>query len=121
MRVVLVLVTCDLALLDTALDDRPALGRVLGAMWPTAGTCLHRRFGGRATRSRPTPRARAGGARFFVVEEPRTLVGWGGFKGPPSDGVVELGYAVAPAWEGRGVATVAVRELVREAFAAPAV
>lgn len=34
------------------------------------------------------------------LDEPRTLVGWGGFKGAPRDGVVELGYAVAPAWTG---------------------
>jgi RimJ/RimL family protein N-acetyltransferase len=52
-----------------------------------------------------------------VLDEPRTLVGWGGFKGPPRDGVVELGYAVAPAWEGRGLASAAVREMLREAWA----
>jgi RimJ/RimL family protein N-acetyltransferase len=51
----------------------------------------------------------------------RTLVGWGGFKGSPHDGVIELGYAIAPSWEGRGLATAAVRELLREAFAAPEV
>lgn len=61
------------------------------------------------------------GTRFFVVDDPRTLVGWGGFKGPPRDGAVELGYAVAPGWEGRGVASAAVRELLREAWAAPEV
>lgn len=45
-------------------------------------------------------------------------MGWGGFKGPPRDGDVELGYEVAAAWRGRGIATAAVRELLREAFAA---
>jgi hypothetical protein len=29
------------------------------------------------------------------------LVGFGGWKGPPTDGVVELGYAVAPARQGK--------------------
>jgi RimJ/RimL family protein N-acetyltransferase len=57
------------------------------------------------------------GTRLFVLEEPRTLVGWGGFKGPPRDGVVEFGYAIAPAWEGRGLATEAARAMLREAFA----
>ena len=63
------------------------------------------------------------GPRLIVVDTPRTLVGWGGFKGPPgdADGTVEIGYAIAPAWEGRGVATAAVRELLREAWAAPEV
>ena len=40
----------------------------------------------------------------------------GGFKGPPADGVVEIGYAVAPALRGRGIAEDAVREMLREAF-----
>jgi [ribosomal protein S5]-alanine N-acetyltransferase len=53
-----------------------------------------------------------------VLEQPRVLVGWGGFKGPPREGAVDLGYAIAPSWEGRGLATAAVRAMVREAFAA---
>ena len=44
------------------------------------------------------------GTRLFILEDPRTLVGWGGFKGPPADGVVEVGYAVAPDFRGRGIA-----------------
>jgi RimJ/RimL family protein N-acetyltransferase len=60
------------------------------------------------------------GPRLIVVDTPRTLVGWGGFKGPPDDDeAVEIGYAIAPAWQGRGIATAAVRELLREAWAAP--
>jgi RimJ/RimL family protein N-acetyltransferase len=43
------------------------------------------------------------------------LIGNGSWKGPPVDGVAELGYAVAPARQGRGVATAVVRELVRRA------
>ena len=66
------------------------------------------------------PHSARWGPRLFVVDEPRMLVGWGGFKGPPGDdGAVEIGYAVAPGWEGRGVATAAVRQLLREAWAAP--
>ena len=61
------------------------------------------------------------GTRLFVSGEPPALVGWGGFKGPPRDGAVELGYAVAPAREGRGLATAAVRAMVEEAFADPTV
>ena len=43
------------------------------------------------------------------------MIGNGGWKGPPVDGAAELGYAVAPARQGRGVATAVVRELVRRA------
>ncbi len=44
-----------------------------------------------------------------------TLVGFGGWKGPPVDGEAELGYAVAPSRQGRGIATAVVRELVDHA------
>jgi GNAT superfamily N-acetyltransferase len=43
------------------------------------------------------------------------LVGNGGWKGPPNDGVVELGYAVAPSRQRRGIATTVVRELLARA------
>lgn len=42
-------------------------------------------------------------------------MGWGGFKGPPTAGEVELGCSVAPAFAGRGIATAAVEELLRVA------
>lgn len=44
-----------------------------------------------------------------------TLVGNGGWKGPPEDGVAELGYAVAPARQRRGIATTVVHRLVEVA------
>jgi len=48
---------------------------------------------------------------------PAALVGAGGFLGPPSDeGVVELGYSVAPEHRGRGYATEMARALVRRAL-----
>ena len=43
------------------------------------------------------------------------LVGFGGFKGPPADGVVEIGYAVAPDCRGRGIATAATRWMIEQA------
>ena len=43
-------------------------------------------------------------------------MGWGGFKGPPRDGVVELGYEIAEARAGRGLATAATSAMTAEAF-----
>jgi [ribosomal protein S5]-alanine N-acetyltransferase len=116
--VTVTLVTADLALLDAALGDRAALARGLDCEiadgWDVFPQSLRR--------ARDTvaadPESTRWGTRLFVLEQPRTLVGFGGFKGPPRDGVVELGYAIAPAWEGRGLATAAARALLREAFAA---
>ncbi len=111
--------TPDLALLDAAIDDRPALGRALDCEvaegWDVFPQALQRARDAVAA----DPGSTRWGTRLFVLDEPRTLVGLGGFKGPPRDGVLEIGYAVAPAWEGRGIATAATRELLREAFTAP--
>lgn len=49
------------------------------------------------------------------------VVGACGFKDEPHDGQVEIGYAVSPDWHGQGIATDAVRELARIAFASGAV
>ena len=57
------------------------------------------------------------GPHLFFGED-GALIGNGGWKGAPVDGAAELGYAVAPARQGRGVATAVVRELVARARAA---
>jgi RimJ/RimL family protein N-acetyltransferase len=55
---------------------------------------------------------------FFIDRERRHLVGNGGFFGPPTaEGVVEIGYEIAPELWGRGYATLAVSEMLRYAFA----
>ena len=45
----------------------------------------------------------------------REVVGFGGFTGPPRDDAVEIGYSVAPARQGRGHATAAIRAWVQGA------
>jgi RimJ/RimL family protein N-acetyltransferase len=63
------------------------------------------------------PEGDAWGSLFFVEPNVCMLVGLGGFKGPPSaEGVVEVGYAIAPAFQGRGLATDAVTQMLQRAF-----
>jgi ribosomal-protein-alanine N-acetyltransferase len=111
----------DVPLLDAALAGSQALEAALGVA-VVAGWEV---FPGAIARVRAQVAADPGsarwGTRLFVAGEPPELVGWGGFKGPPRDGTVELGYAVAPAREGRGLATAAVRALLEQAFADAAV
>jgi RimJ/RimL family protein N-acetyltransferase len=107
------LVTPDLALLDAAIAG------AIDGMDVAAGWAV---FEGALPRTREAlardPDAGRWGTRLFVLDDPPTLVGWGGFKGPPGDGgVVEIGYAIAPAHRGRGIACAAVREMLREAGA----
>ena len=50
---------------------------------------------------------------YFVAAGDRPmLVGVGGFKGPPDEGLVEVGYSVVPSMQRRGYATAAVRALI---------
>lgn len=48
-------------------------------------------------------------------------VGIGSFKGPPTEGAVEIAYAVLPEHQGRGYATAAARAMVELAFRSPEV
>ncbi|WP_338120147.1 GNAT family N-acetyltransferase [Streptomyces agglomeratus] len=60
--------------------------------------------------------------RLAVCGEGGAVVGHGGFHGPPDDaGMVELGYAVDPAFRRRGYARATLTELLRRAAAEPGV
>jgi RimJ/RimL family protein N-acetyltransferase len=57
---------------------------------------------------------------FFIHAVDQKLVGNGGFKGKPDDaGTVEIGYAVAPAYRRKGLATEAAQGLIDFAFSHP--
>ena len=58
------------------------------------------------------------GPHLFFDEIDGALVGNGGWKGEPVLGAAEIGYAVAPSRQGRGIATFVVRELLSQARAA---
>jgi RimJ/RimL family protein N-acetyltransferase len=113
----LTLLVPDLSVLDAAVDGTVALSRALGgcevaADWAGFPEALP------AVRDAVAedPESARWGTRLFILEQPRTLVGWGGFKGRPVEGVVELGYSIAPDFRGRGIAGDAVRKMLREAF-----
>ncbi|MGI9252141.1 MAG: GNAT family N-acetyltransferase, partial [Thermomicrobiales bacterium] len=51
-----------------------------------------------------------------------TIIGDGGFHGPPDDvGIAEIGYSIAPAWQGRGYATEMTGALIAWALPDPEV
>lgn len=59
---------------------------------------------------------------FLVVSGPHTAIGTVGFKGPPdSAGQVEIAYAIAPAYQGQGLATAAAAALLEFARRDPRV
>lgn len=57
------------------------------------------------------------GSHLFFDDD-GALVGFGGWKGAPLDGRAELGYAVAPLRQGRGIASAATGLLIERARAA---
>lgn len=54
---------------------------------------------------------------FIMLREPRMLIGTCGFKGPPTNGRVDVGYSIVGPHQRRGYATEATRALVEFAFA----
>jgi [ribosomal protein S5]-alanine N-acetyltransferase len=58
---------------------------------------------------------------WYVIDDDahthvRSLVGAGGYFGPPANGTVEIGYSVLPEWQRQGYATELVKALVLHAF-----
>jgi RimJ/RimL family protein N-acetyltransferase len=61
------------------------------------------------------------GTHLLVHRADGALVGLGGFKGPPVEGTVEIGYGIAPAYRRRGLATEAAARLTSMAASGGAV
>jgi RimJ/RimL family protein N-acetyltransferase len=110
------LVRAELLLMDAALTGDDALARAIGSAVVPGWVTFPRALQDTRDHLAAQPNASAWGARFFLAGNPSELVGWGGFKGPPKDGVVELGYEIAESRRGRGLATAATRAMLAEAF-----
>ena len=115
------LVPATVALLDGELESYELLGDALAAAIPSDWPPEHH---DRETlefwRERLREPGAAGWWLYYAVlaeSKPDTLIGSVGYKGPPADGVVEIGYSVVPSWQRRGLATEASRALIEEAWA----
>jgi [ribosomal protein S5]-alanine N-acetyltransferase len=111
------LVRGDLGLLDAALAGDDALARALGVEVVPGWISFTEALQPTRDAVAADPTRAEWGSRFFVAGDPPELVGWGGFKGPPQGGVVELGYEIAESRRGRGLATAATQAMLDEAFA----
>lgn len=54
--------------------------------------------------------------RLLILNSAAEVIGLIGFKGPPTDDAVELGYSIAPAYQNRGFATEALRAITGHAM-----
>src|ERR671914_840946 len=111
------LVRAELHLMDAALSGDEALAGALGLAVVPGWVTFTEALGPTRDAVAANPAGAEWGTRLFVAGDPPEVVGWGGFKGPPRDGVVEVGYEIAESRRGRGLATAATRAMVAEAFA----
>jgi [ribosomal protein S5]-alanine N-acetyltransferase len=49
---------------------------------------------------------------YFVANEEDEIIAFGGFKGRPKNGTIEIAYGTVPKYEGRGIGTMFCKELV---------
>lgn len=115
------LVPATVALLDAAITGdghlADALGHAVAPGWATFTEALP------VVRDQVAadPDGVTWGPRLFVTGDPPLLVGWGGFKGAPRDGAVEIGYEIAESLRNRGLATAAAVAMIDAARADPRV
>ena len=116
------LVRASFEVLDAAIEDSSQLGRLLAATVADGWAGFPESLPGLRASLAEHPDGHIWGTYLFLLDEPRTLVGLGGYKGSPSnEGMVEIGYAIAPAFRGRGLATAAVQQMIAQAFRDPLV
>ena len=114
------LVAATAAMIDVELEGADRLGTLLGAAvppdWPPE---YHTEEVLRVTRDALAQPGGGGWWLHYVAlagDRATTLVGVCGYKGPPADGVVEIGYSVVPSFQRRGIATRACASLIDAAW-----
>ena len=113
----LLLIDASCAMLEAAIEDERRLGELLQAQIAAEWAGFPDTLPALLEARRRDPDG-TWGTMLFLLDEPRTLIGMGGYKGEPDQhGVVEIGYAIAPDYQGRGLATRSARMLLQRAFA----
>jgi [ribosomal protein S5]-alanine N-acetyltransferase len=110
-----VLLPATVAHLIALQSDRTAFGRLIGSPVPEGWPEFPESIGFTLDRLREHPDEGDWWMHFFISGD--ALVGSGGFVGPPQDGVVEIGYELAPAFRGNGLGIAAAGALVEKARA----
>jgi RimJ/RimL family protein N-acetyltransferase len=101
--------------LETLRSDPNAFGRLIGSEVPGGWPEFPESIDFTLDRLREHPDEADWWMHFFFSDD--VLIGSGGFVGPPQDGVVEIGYELAPAFRGRGLGIAAARTMVAKAAA----
>src|SRR5262245_60452030 len=113
------LIVCERPHLEALARGHFELGRLLGVTIPGGWPHFPEAYTPDRLQSLPPGQdSDARGPYFFINPAERALVGSGGFAGgPDARGEVEIGYEIAPAYQGRGLATEAAHAMIGHAFA----
>lgn len=118
----LTLLNCDIPTLEAVIAGDRAIHEHLDVfvpeVWSTFGKTS---FQYALDRIKEFPEQAKWWTYLFVLKELNTLIGSGGYKGPPRGGIVEIGYEVAPDYRNQGYATEVVKALAKMAFEHPQV
>jgi [ribosomal protein S5]-alanine N-acetyltransferase len=116
------LVPCELRYYEAILTDQRQLERMLGVTvfdnwfdFPGVAGIEAVRYSYEYMKAHPD--ALGWWGYLFIHVKDQALVGQGGFKGKANeDGMVEIGYAIVPAYRRQGLATEAAQGLIDYAF-----
>lgn len=119
------LIPCELKHFEAILQDQRQLERTLGVAvlddwfnFPGVANIEAIRFSYEYLKSNPD--ALGWWMYLFIHTKDNALVGLGGYKGKADEsGVVEIGYAIIPAYRCKGLATEAAQGLIDFAFSHP--
>jgi RimJ/RimL family protein N-acetyltransferase len=111
----IIVVPASVEHLTTLRTDRDAFGDLLGTPVPEGWPEFPEAIDFTIDKLTERPYESDWWMHFFLADGGAVLVGSGGFVGPPQDGVVEIGYEIAPAYRDRGMATAAARAMIDKA------
>jgi RimJ/RimL family protein N-acetyltransferase len=116
------LLPCDEATLRAVVEGREALAAHLRVEVPEGWPAFPESYAHALDVVLADPGIAPWWTHLFIEREAASLVGAGGYTGRPSpDGVVEIGYEIAPEFRGRALAVEAAQGLLDHAFTDPAV
>ena len=119
------LIPCEVAHFEAILTDQRQLARMLGVtvfddwyVFPGIAGIEAMQYSYDYLKSHPE--VQGWWAYLFIHVKDQALVGMGGYKGAAdARGMVEIGYAIVPAYQRRGLATEAAQAMIDYAFSHP--
>ncbi len=111
------LIACTAAHLDALLENEKSFSDLLGAGLADNWLAFPEAVSGAKKMLEKDSSALTWGMRVILFKPENKIIGTGGFKGAPDEiGMVEIGYAIAPQYQYRGLATEAAKGMIDFSF-----